>query len=207
MAAPRDSIFCEEGTRLSTLNPALRASLGAGLRLIFAWGALRLGQGTIALLVRKRGITPTLTTILIAVSVIATVLIVQAPLTEAAAGYNVREAASAQYDEILVRSSLITVMTIVLNIYGTIALVGGAIYSAFIFWRKRVLANRMYGNILIAAGALMPALGGTFLKAGLPDWLYASELLGAVLMYLGFLKATAPDKAPEKPPIMASPEV
>jgi hypothetical protein len=58
-------------------------------------------------------------------------------------------------------------------------------------WRKRVLAGRMYGNILIAAGAFMPAMGGSLLKAGLADLLYVSEFLGVVLMYAGFLVATA----------------
>ena len=37
----------------------------------------------------------------------------------------------------------------------------------------------MIGNILIAAGALMPAMAGGFVRAGLVDWLYVSELLGA----------------------------
>lgn len=67
---------------------------------------------------------------------------------------------------------------------------GGAIYSAYIFWRKRVLFNRMIGNILIAAGALAPAMGGSFIKIGLPDFLYLTELVGAVLMYTGFLQTT-----------------
>lgn len=47
----------------------------------------------------------------------------------------------------------------------------------------------MLGNILIAAGALSPALGGTFLRAGHGDWLYLSELIGAILMYIGFVLA------------------
>jgi hypothetical protein len=86
---------------------------------------------------------------------------------------------------------VIIFLTILLNIYGTITLVGGALYSAYLFWRKRVLANRMIGNILIAAGALMPAMGGSLLKAGMADWLYLSEFLGVILMYIGFLQATA----------------
>jgi hypothetical protein len=49
----------------------------------------------------------------------------------------------------------------------------------------------MVGNILIAVGAILPALGGTFLKIGLPDFLYLSEFLGVILMYIGFLQATA----------------
>jgi hypothetical protein len=96
-----------------------------------------------------------------------------------------------QYKETLTRNSLIILLTILLNLYGTITLVGGAIYSAFLFWRKKVLANRMYGNILIAAGALSPALGGTFLRTGLIDFLYLSELIGAILMFVGFILATS----------------
>ncbi len=104
------------------------------------------------------------------------------------------------------RNGVIIALTILLNIYGTVTLVGGAIYSAFIFLRKRVLANRMFGNILIAAGAMMPALGGTFLKAGLADWLYLSEFLGVILMYAGFLQSTAAP-APEAQPQPAISEV
>jgi hypothetical protein len=37
----------------------------------------------------------------------------------------------------------------------------------------------------------MPTLGGSFIKAGLADWLYLSEFLGVVLMYAGFVRATA----------------
>jgi len=34
-----------------------------------------------------------------------------------------------------------------------------------------VLANRVVGNILIATGTLVPAMAGSFIKAGLVDWL------------------------------------
>jgi hypothetical protein len=105
-------------------------------------------------------------------------------------GIPVSQPISSQYQNILSRSGLIIALTIVLNIYGTLALVGGAIYSAYIFWRKRVLFHRMIGNILIAAGALAPAMGGSFIKTGLPDWMYLTELVGAMLMYIGFLQTT-----------------
>jgi hypothetical protein len=86
---------------------------------------------------------------------------------------------------------LIILLTILLNIYGTLTLVGGAIYSAYLFWRKKILINRMFGNILIALGALSPAMGGSLLRAGLTDMLYTSELIGAILMFIGFLMATS----------------
>jgi hypothetical protein len=106
---------------------------------------------------------------------------------------------STQYKEILTRTAPVIVLTILLNLYGTIGLVGGALYSAFLFWRKKVLINRLLGNILIAAGALMPAMAGTLIQAGLADWLYVSEFFGVVLMYLGFLQATVPAPAVARP--------
>jgi hypothetical protein len=78
------------------------------------------------------------------------------------------------------------------NLYGTVTLVGGAAWSAWIFWRKRVLLHRTIGNVLIAAGALLPAFGGTFSRLGFAGALYLGEFLGAVLMFLGFLRATTP---------------
>ena len=78
------------------------------------------------------------------------------------------------------------------NIYGTLALVGGAAYSAFLFWRKKVLLHRTIGNVLIALGAILPAFGGTFSRMGVPGALYVGELLGAVILFIGFLRAITP---------------
>ena len=166
-----------------------------GAMLTAAW----LGQGTVHLLVRKQRVATTFTLILTVVSLIATALILFAPLTPAAASYDVAQPISTQYKEILVRSGIVTLLTILLNIYGTIGLVGGAIYSAWLFWRKRVLFNRVLGNVLIATGALMPAMAGSFLKAGLVDWLYVSELLGVIIMYSGFVLATTSPALASKP--------
>jgi hypothetical protein len=78
------------------------------------------------------------------------------------------------------------------NLYGTLTLVGGAAYSAFIFWRKRILLHRTIGNILIAVGAILPAFGGTFSRMGISGALYISEFLGAILMFVGFIRAITP---------------
>jgi hypothetical protein len=184
-----------EAIMLFTFNPlVLKLWYLSGAMLTAAW----LGQGSIHLLVRKRGVAPALTGLLLVVSLISMGLVFSAPVTQAALSYDLNLPASGQYQDIMVRSSLVRALTVVLNIYGTLALVGGALYSSYLFWRKQVLANRMVGNILIAAGALMPAMGGSFIKAGLPDWLYLSEFLGAVLMFAGFIKATAGQKVKEK---------
>jgi hypothetical protein len=170
-----------------TFNPwVLKLWYLSGAMLTAAW----LGQGTVYLLVRKRGIANILMVFLGIASVVALLAVLLAPISPAAASYQTNLPASTQYKDILVRSGWIIFLTIVLNIYGTLALVGGAIYSAYLFWRKHVLVQRMLGNILIAVGAMMPAMGGSFVRAGLPDFLYLSEFLGVVIMYGGFALAT-----------------
>jgi hypothetical protein len=86
----------------------------------------------------------------------------------------------------------VRVLTPFFNLYGTVTLVGGAAWSAWIFWRKRILLHRTIGNILIAVGAIAPAFGGTFSRFGLPSALYIGELLGALLLFAGFIRATTP---------------
>ncbi len=75
------------------------------------------------------------------------------------------------------------------NTFGTFALVGGAAYSAWIFWRKRILQHRVISNILIAAGAMMPVVGGSIVA--LTDqlvFLFIFELAGIIVMFAGFLR-------------------
>ena len=86
----------------------------------------------------------------------------------------------------------VRILTPFFNLYGTVTLVGGAAWSAWIFWRKRILLHRTIGNILIAVGAMIPAFGGTFSRFGVPGALYLGELLGVVLMFAGFIRATTP---------------
>lgn len=164
----------------------LRVWYLSGAMLTAAW----LGQGTIYLLVRKPGVAHVLTAVLAVLSLIALLAVFSAPLE--AAAFKTHVPISSQYKSILTRSSLIVVLTVVLNLYGTLGLVGGAVWSSWLFWRKRVLPNRVVGNIFIALGGLIPAGAGTLIKLGLGDWLYLSELLGAAIMFAGFWLATQP---------------
>jgi hypothetical protein len=157
-----------------------------GALLTSAW----LGQGTLFLLVRRRGVAPVLTAVLALLSFFAAFWVFNLPLTGAA--YDLARPVSAQYGAVLVRDTLTrSVLLPIFTGYGTLALVGGALYSAYIFWRKHVLPNRVIGNVLIAAGALSPALGGILVTRGLADFLFVSELLGAIVMFVGFLAATS----------------
>jgi hypothetical protein len=157
-----------------------------GALLTAAW----LGQGTVYLLVRRGNIAHYLMVGLVLASAFAVILMFATPLNGAAftAGVDL----SAQYREILPEGATIRLLTPLFNVYGTLWLVGGAVYSAWIFWRKRVLLHRVIGNVLIAVGALSPAIGGSLSRVGAPEFLYFSELLGAGLMFIGFLRATTP---------------
>ncbi|MCU0485853.1 MAG: hypothetical protein MUC85_07035 [Anaerolineales bacterium] len=177
----------------------------SGAILTAAW----LGQGTVNLLVRKTWITKTTNLALMLLSLVAFALVLNLSInTQAAALYDPAIPASginpamgnllssrgeplAQYQAVMNTHGPILALTILFNLYGTLGLVGGAIYSAYIFWRKKVLLNRMLGNILIAAGGLLPAIGGTHVRTGTADWLYISEFLGLILMFSGFIQATA----------------
>ncbi|MBM2832330.1 MAG: hypothetical protein HW414_1382 [Dehalococcoidia bacterium] len=84
----------------------------------------------------------------------------------------------------------VRLMTPFFNSFGTLALVGGALYSAWVFWRKKIMPHRVASNILIAVGAILPAFGGTAMRF----WnsltaFYILELLGVVIIYIGFLRS------------------
>jgi hypothetical protein len=88
-------------------------------------------------------------------------------------------------------------ITPLFNVYGTLGLAGGAIYSSWLFFRKRTLYHRMIGNVLIATGALAPALGGTLSKAGFSHAVQVSNLIGIIVIYAGFIQATRTDTSAE----------
>jgi hypothetical protein len=55
-------------------------------------------------------------------------------------------------------------------------------------------ANRVRGNVLIAVGALLPGIGGSFTRAGLVEVLYVAEIVGLSLIWLGY-RAMVGDRA------------
>jgi hypothetical protein len=71
-------------------------------------------------------------------------------------------------------------------------LIGGAIYSALKFRKLPGMRNRTIGNWLIAIGAILPGIGGTATRMGHVEVLYVTELVGILLIYLGFRFATSP---------------
>lgn len=165
-----------------------------GAVLVAAW----LGQGTVYLLLR-RWQAHVLMVLLALGSLYAAFAVAGAaldPAQMAAALHTGSELSGSA-----IKSGGVRVLTPFFNTYGTLALVGGAAWSAWVFWRKRVLLHRTIGNVLIAAGALLPAFGGVFSRFGVPDALYASEFVGAILLFAGFVRATTPMCGPQESPV------
>jgi hypothetical protein len=153
--------------------------------LVAAW----LGQGTVYLLARRKWANIAMVILLLG-SIYGAFRVFTAELDPSLLTTSVHTGSELSGHAIMtdgVRS-----LTPIFNLYGTVALVGGALYSAWIFFRKRILLHRTIGNILIAIGALAPAFGGAGSRMGIPAALYIGELLGAVLMFIGFWRATTP---------------
>lgn len=81
----------------------------------------------------------------------------------------------------------VRIMAVVMNIFGTLAFVGGALYSAGVFWNKRVLGHRFIATTLIAVGGLISATGGSLEAMGFPQAHTLSLLCGVIIIYIGFL--------------------
>jgi len=84
----------------------------------------------------------------------------------------------------------VRLLTPLFNVFGTVGLVGGAAYSAWVFWRKRILPRRMASCILIAVGGILPASGGTLMRFGVPELFFLTEFLGVSIIFVGFLVNT-----------------
>ncbi len=72
-----------------------------------------------------------------------------------------------------------------INLYASYFLIGGAIQSAWHYFRRRHDGYRAAGNAFIALGALMPAIGGTATKAGYVEVLYVLEFVGLIMIWIG----------------------
>jgi hypothetical protein len=96
----------------------------------------------------------------------------------------------------------LTILTISLNSIGTLVLVGGALWSAWVFWRKGIMRARMAGCMLLAVGALIVAAGGSLTRLGHPQYLYIAMSVGVALMFWGYLKTIRPAPVPTRSVVM-----
>jgi hypothetical protein len=81
--------------------------------------------------------------------------------------------------------SWVRLLTPFINLYAVFFLIGGAIRSAWRHYFDRGHGYRAAGNALIALGAIMPGIGGSFAKAGLVEALYIGECIGLIVIWFG----------------------
>ena len=81
--------------------------------------------------------------------------------------------------------SWVRLLTPFINMYAVFFLIGGAIRSAWRHYRERGHKYRAAGNALIAVGAILPGVGGSFAKAGMVEVLYVGECIGIMLIWIG----------------------
>ncbi|MEQ8820415.1 MAG: hypothetical protein RLY93_09225 [Sumerlaeia bacterium] len=78
------------------------------------------------------------------------------------------------------------IMVPFVNLYAALFLIGGAVYSALRYLRVKAPAALAQGNGLIAFGALLPGIGGSFARYGHVEILYVTELIGILFIYAGY---------------------
>jgi len=171
---------------LGTLTESIVGLFGWSAWVFKSWyilgallGGFPLAQGSVYLMFSKRT-ADIMGGVVVAVIVIASVLVLLSPID-----YGLVE--STRLTGKVLAWSKVRLMTPFINIYAFIFLVGGAFYSAYRYSKEGIYKNRFLGNLFIAFGGLLPGIGGSFTKFGYTEVLYVTELLGIILIYLGYI--------------------
>ena len=150
-------------------------------------GGAPLAQGTVYLLMKRRTANR-LTVVVASIVVIAATCVILSPINYAGVEPYKLTGKVLEWHWVRMFSPFI-------NLYAVTFLIGGAIFSAFRYKRQRETYHRYVGNLLIAVGALLPGIGGTFTRFGHTEVLYVTELIGLMFIYAGFKFNTAPSAA------------
>ncbi len=141
-------------------------------------GGFPLAQGSVYLIFQKRTAN-IMMYVVVTIIVIASVLVLLSPIE-----YSLVEPTRLT-GKVLVWKN-VRLITPFVNIYAFIFLVGGAAYSAYRYSKDALYKSRFVGNVFIAMGGLLPGIGGSFTKFGYTEVLYVTELVGIILIYLGY---------------------
>ena len=147
-------------------------------------GGAPLAQGTVYLLLGKRT-AHLLTTLLIAYVAVASVFVVLSPID-----YSQVEAH--RLTGRVLEWQWVRAFSPVVNLYAVVFLIGGAILSALRYSADPSTRHRVYANVLIATGAILPGIGGTATRMGYVEVLYVTELVGLILTWMGYRMSVRP---------------
>jgi len=158
-------------------------------------GGAPLAQGTVYLLLRRRTANR-LTAVLVTFFLVAASCVLIAPI-------NAELVEPHRLTGKVFAWPWVRLFSPFINTYALTFLVGGAALSAWRFSRRRETHHRFVGNVLIAVGALLPGIGGTFTRFGYTEVLYVTELLGLSLVYIGYRFNVGPPAAAGEPAAVA----
>ncbi len=148
--------------------------------------AAYLGLGTLFLLAPRRVASAALTALLL-LSGLGGVLVAASPVDAALLGTSGWAA--------LQKGPALTALTITLNVTGTAIVLGGALLAAWRAWCARGWDRRLAAALLVAAGTLVVASGGTLTRLGHHSFLYLAMAPGVCLLLLGYLAPDLPRPA------------
>jgi hypothetical protein len=141
-----------------------------------------LAMGTVYLMWGRKTAITCLTLLLIA-TFACIALIAQAPVDTA-------KLATDGWKALQRPLSLRLIVGIFTNGIGSLILIGGALYSAYLSIKRKAIDDRLIGTALIAGGALIIASGGMLgglLGIGGQQMLSISITIGVIVMFVGFL--------------------
>ena len=182
-----------------TITESLTTLIGWQEPLFRAWyisgalfGGFPLAQGTVYLLLDRKK-ADRLTAIVLSVAVVAATCVLLTPIDMSLVETHRLSGRVMEWTWVRAFSPFI-------NLYAVIFLVGGAVYSALKYRKSPGMSHRVIGNWLIAIGALLPGIGGSFTRFGHVEVLYVTELVGIVLIYFGYRFNVGGGKAPAPVP-------
>ncbi|MEO8899369.1 MAG: hypothetical protein ABI352_03700 [Candidatus Dormibacter sp.] len=159
-------------------------------------GVIWLSMGTLFLLA-PRPMARAATIVLVVVTVALAIDSAVVPVDTARLG-----TAAGVLGDAISQGSALHLGAVVLNILGTLILVGGSGWSAYRLLVDRGGVDRVVCNVLLTAGALVIAAGFSAAKitGGSLDSLGVYEAIGIAVMFVGFLslgrfKAAAPSRS------------
>lgn len=172
---------CDLIGSFSAWNPLVaRVYYLTGATLVVGYLAL----GTLYLLASRK-VAHAWLAVMAAVSVLAVVLLAGADVDQYALAHGNEPGWKA-----IEKPGILTAMAVSVNSAGTLILLGGAAYSA---WRRRY----PLANILIAAGTLIIAFGGTLTRFGRYEYQSIGQAVGIIVIFIGFLLTTKMARTPE----------
>ena len=175
-----------------TLTEALTTLIGWREPVFRAWyisgallGGAPLAQGTVYLMLKRRT-AHALTVVLMATVLVASIAVLSSPI-------DYTQVEAHRLTGRVFAWPGVRLFSPFLNLYAVVFLIGGAILSALRYSARPEMRHRMWGNVLIAAGAILPGIGGTATRMGYTEVLYVTELIGLVLTWMGYrLNVRAP---------------